>query len=80
MRDIVESAAGFGDWMNQMSEDHAKFLDKEIVVAIQPFEDFRARVKQVVETSYPEKMEAFVKAFSALDKSMAGVTKFVKTL
>ena len=73
----IEIAAGFSSRLN---EDHAKALVKEMVPALQDFEDFRQRVKEIVEESYPERIGEFVKAFKKVDSAIAEVEKLVNKL
>jgi len=67
-------------YASRLNEDHAKALVKEMVPALQDFEDFRQRVKEIVEESYPERIKDFTKAFSAVDAAMAKVEDLVKKL
>lgn len=61
-------------------EDHGKILDKDMTKALVEFEDFRAKVKQIVMKHYPEKGKDMVKSFTQVDLAFAALEKFVTSL
>lgn len=48
--------------------------------ALKGYEDFRAKVKSIIENEKPEKAKDFVKAFSKVDKAMSEVEKLLKKI
>lgn len=59
-------------------ENKSMKLIMDFSESLKGFEDFRAKIKDVIGAEKPEKMKDFVKAFSKVDKAMTEIEKLLK--